>query len=132
MEVTEGSFHIDLHAVLADDEHGVALVVIMATGRPEIEVNEAHVFHLRDGKVVEFGTLPLTSTPLTPSSAIGQQRHRAVKRNPAQPSTGRDMGWRESTNRPRHRGHQALGDRRYADLRHDVSLVLVVCREVTT
>jgi ketosteroid isomerase-like protein len=55
MEVTEGSFHIDLHAVFADDEHGVALVVITASraGR-SIEVNEAHVFHLRDGKVVEF------------------------------------------------------------------------------
>jgi uncharacterized protein len=55
MEVTEGSFHIDLHAVFADDEHGVALVVIMASrGGRSIEVNEAHVFHLRDGKVVEF------------------------------------------------------------------------------
>ena len=31
MEVTEGSFHIDLHAVLADDEHGVALVVTTAS-----------------------------------------------------------------------------------------------------
>jgi ketosteroid isomerase-like protein len=55
MEVTEGSFRIDLHAVLADDEHGVALVVITASrGGRSIEVNEAHVFHLRDGKVVEF------------------------------------------------------------------------------
>jgi ketosteroid isomerase-like protein len=55
MEVTEGSFHIDLHAVLADDEHGVALVVIAASrGGRSIEVNEAHVFHMRDGRVVEF------------------------------------------------------------------------------
>jgi ketosteroid isomerase-like protein len=55
MEVTEGSFHIDFHAVFADDEHGVALVVITASrGGRSIEVNEAHVFHLRDGKVVEF------------------------------------------------------------------------------
>jgi uncharacterized protein len=55
MEITEGSFHIDLHAVFADDEHGVALVVITASrGGQSIEVNEAHVFHLRDGKVVEF------------------------------------------------------------------------------
>ena len=55
MEITDGSFHIDLHAVLADDEHGVALVVITASrGGRSIEVNEAHVFHLRDGKVVEF------------------------------------------------------------------------------
>jgi uncharacterized protein len=55
MEVTGGSFRIDLHSVLADDEHGVALVVITASrGGRSIEVNEAHVFHLRDGKVVEF------------------------------------------------------------------------------
>jgi uncharacterized protein len=55
MEVTEGSFHLDLHAVLADDEHGVALVVGTASrGGRSIEVNEAHVYHLRDGKVVEF------------------------------------------------------------------------------
>jgi uncharacterized protein len=55
MEVTEGSFHIDLHAILADDEHGVALVVVTASrGGRSAEVNEAHVFHLRDGKVTEF------------------------------------------------------------------------------
>jgi ketosteroid isomerase-like protein len=55
MEVTEGSFHLDLHAVFADDEHGVALVATTASrGGRSIEVNEAHVFHLRDGKVVEF------------------------------------------------------------------------------
>jgi uncharacterized protein len=55
MEVTAGTFHIDLHAVLADDEHGVALVVVTASrGGRSVEVNEAHVFHLRDGKVVEF------------------------------------------------------------------------------
>jgi uncharacterized protein len=55
MEVSGGSFQVDLHAVLADDEHGVALVVITASrGGRSIEVKEAHVFHLRDGKVVEF------------------------------------------------------------------------------
>jgi ketosteroid isomerase-like protein len=55
MEVTEGSFRTDLHAVLADDEHAVALVVITASrGGRSIEVNEAHVFHMRDGKAVEF------------------------------------------------------------------------------
>ena len=55
MEVTEGSFHIDLHTLLADDEHGVALVVITASraGR-SVQVNEAHVFHMRDGQVVAF------------------------------------------------------------------------------
>jgi uncharacterized protein len=55
MEVTEGSFHLDVHAVFADDEHGVALVVTTASrGGRSIEINDVHVFHLRDGKVVEF------------------------------------------------------------------------------
>ena len=55
IELTGGSFQIDLHAVFADDEHGVALVIITASrGGRSIEVNEAHVFHLLDGKVVEF------------------------------------------------------------------------------
>jgi uncharacterized protein len=54
MEVTEGSFHLDLHAVFADDEHAVALVVATASrGGRSIKVNAVDVMHLRDGKVVE-------------------------------------------------------------------------------
>jgi ketosteroid isomerase-like protein len=55
MEVTEGTLHLGLHAVVADDEHGVALVAITASrGGRSINVNGAHVMHLRDGKVTEF------------------------------------------------------------------------------
>jgi len=55
LEVTEGSLHIDVHTIFADDEHGVALVTVMASrGGKTIRVNDAHVFHLREGKVVEF------------------------------------------------------------------------------
>jgi ketosteroid isomerase-like protein len=55
MEVTEGSFHLDLQAVFADDEQGVALVVSTASrGGRSVKVNDAHIFHLGDGKVVEF------------------------------------------------------------------------------
>jgi hypothetical protein len=55
MEVTEGSFHLDLHAVFADDEHGVALVVgTVSRGGRSIEFKDAHIFHMCDGKVVEF------------------------------------------------------------------------------
>ena len=55
LELTEGSFHLDLHAVLADDEHGVALVATSASrGGKSVTINEAHVFHLRDGRVTEF------------------------------------------------------------------------------
>ncbi len=42
MEVTEGSFRADLHALLADDEHGIALVVLTASrGGRSVEVDEA-------------------------------------------------------------------------------------------
>ena len=59
MEVTEGSFHLDLHSVLADDEHGVALVTISANrGGRSIKVNAVDVMHLRDGKVTEVWAIP--------------------------------------------------------------------------
>ena len=55
MEVTEGYLHLDLHAVFADDEHGAALVVTTASrGGRSVTTNDVHVFHLCDGKVVEF------------------------------------------------------------------------------
>jgi len=55
MEVTEGSFHLDLHAAFADDEHGVVLVTTTASrGGRSVTTNDVHVFHLHDGKVVEF------------------------------------------------------------------------------
>jgi hypothetical protein len=55
LELTEGSFHIDLHTIFADDEHGVALVATSASrGGKSARINEAHVYHLRDGKVTEF------------------------------------------------------------------------------
>lgn len=59
MEATKGSFHLDLHSVLADDEHGVALVIISASraGR-NIKANAVDVMHLRDGKVVEVWAVP--------------------------------------------------------------------------
>ena len=55
MELTDGTFHIDLHAVFADDEHAVALVVSTGSrGGKSVTTNEAHVFHMRDGRVTEF------------------------------------------------------------------------------
>jgi uncharacterized protein len=55
MEVTEGSFRLDVHAVFADDEHAVALVFGTASraGRSDTDM-AAHVFHMRDGKVAEY------------------------------------------------------------------------------
>jgi uncharacterized protein len=55
MEATEGSFHLEVQTVFADDERGVALVVSTASrGGRSVEVYDAHVFRLNDGKVVEF------------------------------------------------------------------------------
>jgi ketosteroid isomerase-like protein len=57
MEVTGGTFRVELHDVLANDEHGVALAT--ASGErngKRIEDNYAHVVHFRDGKVAESWT----------------------------------------------------------------------------
>jgi len=55
MELTGGTFDIDLHAVFADDNHGVALVIMTASRDGKtVTTNDAHVYHLRDGKVTEF------------------------------------------------------------------------------
>jgi uncharacterized protein len=55
MEATEGSFHLEVQTVFADDERGVALVVSTASrGGRSVEVYDAHVFRLNDGQVVEF------------------------------------------------------------------------------
>ena len=60
MELTQGAFRVDLHDVLADDEHGVALVALSASrdGR-SVNVNGVDVYHFRDGKVVEVWTAPV-------------------------------------------------------------------------
>jgi uncharacterized protein len=55
IEETGGTFRLDVHDVLANDEHAVALCTLSASrgGKP-IEVPVANVSHLRDGKVTEF------------------------------------------------------------------------------
>lgn len=59
MEVTEGSLALDLHSVLADDEHGVALMTISASrGGRSFNGNAVDVMHLRDGKVAEVWAIP--------------------------------------------------------------------------
>lgn len=53
-EVTGGTFKIDIHDVLANDEHVVVLV--HATGEREgkrLDDNSVQVFHVRDGQVTE-------------------------------------------------------------------------------
>ena len=50
-----GSFKIDVHDVVANDEHAVALT--RATGTREgrsLDSMDTDVYHMKDGKVVEF------------------------------------------------------------------------------
>src|SRR5215211_7009530 len=53
-ELTAGTFRVEVHEVVADDQHTVGLH--LATGEREgrtLEDREVLVFHVRDGKVVE-------------------------------------------------------------------------------
>jgi len=54
-EETGGTFRLDVHDVLANDEHAVALCTLSASrGEKSIEVPVANVSHMRDGKITEF------------------------------------------------------------------------------
>jgi len=58
-ELTGGTFRVELHDVLANDEHGIALSP--ATGqRPgkTLHDNGVLVFHLRDGRTTEVWLQP--------------------------------------------------------------------------
>jgi uncharacterized protein len=54
-ELSGGTSRVEVHDLLADDDHGVAIVTQSATrnGR-SYEGRVTHVLHLRDGKVTEF------------------------------------------------------------------------------
>jgi uncharacterized protein len=52
---TAGTFRLDIHDVLANDEHAIALCTLSATrGDKSLRVPVANVAHVRDGKVTEF------------------------------------------------------------------------------
>src|SRR6185312_5654948 len=60
MELSNGTSKIEVHVILANDEHGVAIVTGTATrGDKSFSGQDVHTFHLRDGKVVEFWDSPL-------------------------------------------------------------------------
>ena len=54
-ELSDGTSRVEVHDLLADDDHGVAIVTQSGTrnGR-NYEGRVTHVLHLRDGKVTEF------------------------------------------------------------------------------
>ena len=54
-EETGGTFRLDVHDVLANDEHAVTLCTLSASrGNKSVEVPVANISHIRDGKVTEF------------------------------------------------------------------------------
>lgn len=54
MQVSNGTFHLDVHAVMADEEHAVALVTShQEIGGTKYEDLGSHVVHVKNGKVTE-------------------------------------------------------------------------------
>ena len=59
MQESGGSFRNNVHDMLANDEHGVALVTVSATrGDESFEGKVIHVFHMSDGRMTEFWSYP--------------------------------------------------------------------------
>lgn len=60
MELSGGTSKVEVHDILANDEHGVAIVTGSGSrnGR-SLNSPDVHVFHLRGGQVVEFWDSPL-------------------------------------------------------------------------
>jgi ketosteroid isomerase-like protein len=59
LELGGGSFAIEVHDVLANDDH--AVVLVHETGKRDgktLDTDSAHVFHLKDGKTTEFWAMP--------------------------------------------------------------------------
>ena len=59
MQESGGSFRNEIHDMLANDEHGVALVTMSATrDGKSFEGNLVHIFHMSDGNMTEFWAIP--------------------------------------------------------------------------
>ncbi len=58
-QLTGGSFKIELHDVLANDEHAVSLTRGRASREgKQLEAVECTVYHIKGGKVTEFWSFP--------------------------------------------------------------------------
>ena len=58
MERTENSFHQEIHAILADDDHVVVLTDYGHDKPKPFSGHSVFVWHVRDGKVVECWDVP--------------------------------------------------------------------------
>jgi hypothetical protein len=55
MELSGGTFHLDIHDILANDTHGVVLVTALGERDGQtLTAREANIWHLADGKATEF------------------------------------------------------------------------------
>jgi uncharacterized protein len=58
-DLSAGSLIVDLHDVVGNDEHVVALIMVRASRQGKHLTDQGvQVFHLNDGKVTEVWTLP--------------------------------------------------------------------------
>jgi uncharacterized protein len=55
MELTGGTFRLDVHDILANDQHGTVLVTAHAEHHGKtLDSREVNIFHLANGKATEF------------------------------------------------------------------------------
>jgi ketosteroid isomerase-like protein len=59
LEVTGGTFRQDIHAILADDDHVVALATLRWDHPVAYAGSEVYVWHMRDGKGAECWAVPV-------------------------------------------------------------------------
>ena len=60
MELSGGTSKVEVHDILANDEHGVAIVTGSGSRNGKsLSSPDVHVFHMRNGQVVEFWDSPL-------------------------------------------------------------------------
>ena len=63
--LVEGNFALDLHDVLVNDDHVVALLnVTIAKGGKELSFPEVHVWHVKDGLMTEMWAIPQDPYPI--------------------------------------------------------------------
>jgi ketosteroid isomerase-like protein len=59
MELTNGTFRQDVHAILADDDHVVALATLLWDHPVAYAGSQVFVWHMRDGKPAECWAVPV-------------------------------------------------------------------------
>lgn len=60
MELSGGTSKVEVHDLLANDDHAVAIVTGTGTRNGKtLNSPDVHVFHMRDGQVAEFWDSPL-------------------------------------------------------------------------